>query len=190
MSYYDFPEVFLCLFHHECTSIVEASSFVPFVTFFSGHIATIVIIANHLYLRKFSTLSILLHTFNWLQALRLLATRGHYSIDLIIGYVVAVWVSDPAERLGLYYSRGVSPALPKNAKETFEILVGVRVSDSRTDATDDIERKDHLKETAELKLRRAVNSDDLHNVQSETSVRVAIEIVTELALNRSGFSAG
>ncbi|EED86264.1 predicted protein, partial [Thalassiosira pseudonana CCMP1335] len=73
MSYYDFPEVFL------------SPSSVPFVTFFSGHIATICIIANHLYVRKHTCLSVCLHTFNWLQVIRLLATRGHYSIDLIIG---------------------------------------------------------------------------------------------------------
>ena len=46
-----------------------------------------VLIANHLYNAKFTRLSISLHCFNWLQVIRLLATRGHYSIDLIIGYM-------------------------------------------------------------------------------------------------------
>ena len=41
---------------------------------------------------------------NCLQVYRLLATRGHYSIDIIVGFVVAVHVTNPAERLGLYFS--------------------------------------------------------------------------------------
>ena len=186
MSYYDFPEVFLCLFHHDCTALSEVSSYVPFVTFFSGHIATIVIIANHLYTRKYIRLSIALHTFNWLQALRLLATRGHYSIDLIIGYVVAVFVSSPAERLGWYFSQSVSPALPQNAMETFEILVGVRVTDVRNNAVV-VKEEDagsvchYLKSELKNHSKEYVNND----VQSETSVRVALEIMSGLASGRS-----
>ena len=181
MSYYDFPEVFLCLFHHDCRTVSGIPSTVPFVTFFSGHIATILIIANHLYTRRYKRLSILLHAFNWFQAIRLLATRGHYSIDLIIGYVVAVFVSSPADRLGWYFSRSVSPALPQNAMETFEILIGVRVADSRADSISEKE-SDELKHTQSAKENRL---DTDHNVQSETSVRVALEIVSGLALNRS-----
>ena len=183
MSYYDFPEVFLCLFHHDCTTVSEAPSYVPFVTFFSGHIATIVIIANHLYTRKYTRLSIALHTFNWLQALRLLATRGHYSIDLIIGYVVAVFVSSPAEKLGWYFSQSVTPALPQNAMETFEILVGVRVTDSRNNALVVQKEKadgvcNDLKSELKSRLKEHIIDND---VQSETSVRVALEIVSRLA---------
>ena len=44
------------------------------------------------------------HFFNALQIYRLLATRGHYSIDIIVGWIVAVYVSNPAERVGLYFS--------------------------------------------------------------------------------------
>lgn len=185
MSYYDFPEMLLCLFRQDCSSPADVpSSSVSFVTFFSGHIATIVIIANHLYMRKFTTFSVILHTFNWLQGLRLLATRGHYSIDLIIGYVVAVFVSSPAERLGIYYSRGVTPVLPSPI-ETFEILVGVRVTEARPDSIVEKGNNNALQETVALKLNNALINDEPHNVQSETSVRVAIEIASELASKRN-----
>lgn len=181
MSYYDFPEVFLCLLHHDCTEVSEVASIVPFVTFFSGHIATILIIANHLYMRRYTRSSILLHAFNWFQAIRLLATRGHYSIDLIIGYVVAVFVSSPAERLGWYFSRSVSPELPQNAMETFEILIGVRVTDARTETIND--KPKELKHGQMVEEKKRLNND--HHVQSETSVRIALEIASELASNRS-----
>lgn len=186
MSYYDFPEVFLCLFHHDCTTVSDTPSIVPFVTFFSGHIATILIIANHLYMRRYTRLSIILHTFNWLQAIRLLATRGHYSIDLIIGYVVAVFVSSPAERLGWYFSRSESPTLPQNAKETFEILVGVRVTDARIESSAMKGSADESSKHSVKNLDNSSNPGHHNDVQSETSVRMALEIVSELALNRSG----
>jgi hypothetical protein len=180
MSYYDFPEVFLCLFQQDCTSASGIPSVVPFVTFFSGHIATILIIANHLYMRRYTRLSILLHVFNWFQVIRLLATRGHYSIDLIIGYVVAVFVSSPAEELGWYFSHSVPPSMPQNARETFEILIGVRVSGATAESN--VEESDLLLQAKS----QALKLDADNSVQSETSVRVALEIVSELALNRSG----
>eukprot|EP00956_Cyclotella_meneghiniana_P000655 scaffold709_cov67-Cyclotella_meneghiniana.AAC.7 len=185
MSYYDFPEVFLCLFHHNCSIVSEVPETVPFVTFFSGHVATIVIIGNHLYMRKYRKLSIALHAFNWLQAVRLLATRGHYSIDLIIGYIVAVFVSSPAERLGWYFSHSLSPTLPRNALETFEILVGVRVTDSVVNWSR-VAKKENTyapKECAEQKVKYLAE-DCSYDVHSETSARLALEIVSELALNR------
>ena len=52
----------------------------------------------------FKKLGILFHVLNCLQVYRLLATRGHYSIDIIVGFVVAIHVTNPAERLGLYFS--------------------------------------------------------------------------------------
>ena len=211
MSYYDFPEIFLCLVQ-DCSKTrtaqeegeegLKAAVIVPFVTFFSGHIATILIIANHLYMRKHTRVSVCLHCFNWFQgeihllymcsyryndpiqtkkrlfsclvaqAIRLLATRGHYSIDLIIGYVVAVFVSSPAERLGLYYSWGILPTLPQNLIETFEVLVGV-------DATNSSKTKEDEMTSAGSPSR---DDDDPHEVKSETSVRVIVEILSGFAL--------
>lgn len=171
-SNWDFPEIFLCLLK-DCSAKSQnvqngqAAVIVPFVTFFSGHIATILIIANHLYMRKHTRVSVCLHCFNWFQAIRLLATRGHYSIDLIIGYVVAVFVSSPAERLGLYYSWRILPTLPQNLIETFEVLVGVdaKMDDKKTSVSSPPQHE-----------------DDPHEVQSETSVRVIVEIVSGFSL--------
>jgi hypothetical protein len=188
MSYYDFPEIFLCLVQ-DCSKTrtaqeegeegLKAAVIVPFVTFFSGHIATILIIANHLYMRKHTRVSVCLHCFNWFQgevhllymcsyryndqiqtkkrlfsclvaqAIRLLATRGHYSIDLIIGYVVA-----------------------QNLIETFEVLVGV-------DATNSSKTKEDEMTSAGSPSR---DDDDPHEVKSETSVRVIVEILSGFAL--------
>ena len=125
-----------------------------------------VIIGNHLYMTKHTHLSVCLHCFNWLQAIRLLATRGHYSIDMIIGYVVAVWVSSPAERMGLYYSHGIQPAFP-GIIETFEILIGVEKEKEETKHT-----------SVQANSNRGIGS---HHVQSETSVRIAVDIVTDIA---------
>lgn len=166
-SSFDFPEIFLCLLQ-DCSVESQTAQkgqtavIVPFVTFFSGHIATILIIANHLYIRKHTRVSVCLHCFNWFQAIRLLATRGHYSIDLIIGYVVAVFVSSPAERLGLYYSWRVLPTLPQSLIETFEVLVGV---DAKTPFSSPSQ-----------------HDKDPHEVQSETSVRVIVEIISGFSL--------
>lgn len=68
-----------------------------------------------------------LHVLNVFQILRLLSTRGHYSIDIIIGWVVAIYVSNPADRLGLYYSRGVlwKEIAPRDRVDAFEKMVGI-----------------------------------------------------------------
>lgn len=180
-SSYDFPEIFFCLFE-DCTSRITTAG--NFVTFFSGHVATIVLIANHLYLNKFTRLSICLHCFNWLQIFRLLATRGHYSIDLIIGYVVAVWVSIPAERLGLYYSLyGLDPE-PMECPcmiKTFETLIGVSQTEDRF-KTRMLLQPDTLLHH-EYKTRDNT-CHDTHIVHSETSVRIAMSIVSEMALRK------
>ena len=131
-------------------------------------------------------ISIILHCFNWLQIFRLLATRGHYSIDLIIGYVVAVFVTNPAERLGLYYSRGMlQPSSLPGIAETFEILIGVSVSEvARTEDEEDIGQ--HKAVDAEEKTTKTTHTTnnsscvDAQIVQSETSVKIAMEIVAEI----------
>ncbi|KAL3816371.1 hypothetical protein ACHAXA_000449 [Cyclostephanos tholiformis] len=167
-SSWDFPEIFLCLFG-KCSITGQEN----FLTFFSGHVATIVLIANYLYNEKCTRVSICLHCFNWLQVVRLLATRGHYSIDLIIGYVVAVWVSSPAERLGLYYSQGtIQPSLPSMV-ETFEALIGVSESEVRTN--------DHSQESRTRKHTDESRNNGWYSIQSETSVKMAIAFLADLA---------
>jgi PAP2 superfamily C-terminal len=68
--------------------------------------ATLVICANHMYLNGFRNLGIFLHIFDIFQIIRLLATRGHYSIDIVIGWYMAIHVSNAAGRLGRHFSRG------------------------------------------------------------------------------------
>lgn len=104
MSNYDFPDISQCLIK-ECGD-PEFGEVHPFVSFFSGHVATLVVVANHAYLHGHRNLGLFFHVFDIFQIIRLLATRGHYSIDIIIGFFMAVYVSNPAGRLGRYYSRG------------------------------------------------------------------------------------
>lgn len=89
-----------------------------------------VIIGTHLYTRGFIKAGVAMHVVNFFQIIRLLATRGHYSIDLIIGWVVAVYVSNPAERMGKYFSRGTPESIqlfPEvTAEGIFEVITGVK----------------------------------------------------------------
>lgn len=155
MSYYDFPDVVQCLFQ-DCSSNEEQVA-MPFVSFFSGHVATMVICANHMYLMGYFKSAIMVHFFNALQIVRLLATRGHYSIDIIVGWFIAVQGSNPAGRLGRYYSRGDSfrdMLLPTTATEAFESLTGVSGvrHESRVSAL--------LKHTDMEQMLRAVQQQD------------------------------
>ena len=97
-----------------------------------------------------------------------------------------MFVSSPAERLGLYYSQGIlQPALP-GIVETFEILVGVDVSKSRNGQI----RVDTHRDGNISSFQQTINSDsdsspgihdDSHIIQSETSVRIAVDIVADIA---------
>jgi hypothetical protein len=107
---------------------------------------------------------------------------------LIIGYVVAVFVSNPAERLGFYYSKGMlQPSSLPGIAETFEILIGVSVSEvMRHDDDDDDDlwthnvANDYEKKTRTTRATISSSCVDTHTVQSETSVRIAMEIVAEI----------
>ena len=127
-SCYDFPDLVQCLWHPEGCAGEPRDVARPFVSFFSGHVCTAVLVGNHLWLSQRTRLAVCVHVLNALQMIRLLATRGHYSIDLIIGWHVAVHVANSAGRLGRYYSRGSSLCelfLPNNAREAFETMTGV-----------------------------------------------------------------
>jgi len=140
MSIYDYPEIFQCMFQMEhCIEQQQRKNFLPFVSFFSGHVASTVIVANHMYANNFNKSAMGLHILNVFQILRLLSTRGHYSIDIIIGWVVAIYVSNPAEKLGLYYSRGVlwKEIAPKDHIDAFETMVGVRKHRRRRSSTEE-----------------------------------------------------
>lgn len=110
-SQYDVPEIFssgaiseLLQGNFPITIVSENALLSPFVSFYSGHVANVVIVANHMYTNKLRCLGIWMHILNVLQMIRLLATRGHYSIDIIVGWVVAVYASKKASQFGNFYS--------------------------------------------------------------------------------------
>jgi len=127
VSHYDFPDIAQCLLK-DCGDPRHATV-QPFVSFFSGHVATLVINANHMYLHGFRDLGLFFHFFNIFQIIRLLATRGHYSIDIVIGWYMAVYVSNPAGRLGRHFSRGdksfTELFVPVSSEAAFERMTGV-----------------------------------------------------------------
>lgn len=127
LSWNDIPHIWQKQLKDNKDIAIENTSDEPFVSFFSGHVATMIICANHLYLHGHRNLGILFHVFNVLQIIRLLATRGHYSIDIIIAWYVASHVSRSAGRLGWYYSRGrtLRDWAPSNIRQVFERIVGI-----------------------------------------------------------------
>lgn len=168
MSNYDFPDIMQCL-TKECGD-PETAEINPFVSFFSGHVATLVITANHMYLKGNRKLAIFFHAFNVFQIIRLLATRGHYSIDIIIGWYMAVSVSNPAGRLGRYFSRGddsFTEAMPATATEAFERIVGVH--DVRNEARMSLIMKTSLVQDA---LRQAEGNEEIF---AEPTAKLAAE---------------
>jgi PAP2 superfamily C-terminal len=169
-SSYDFPDILECLWQ-DCSGEPQV---LPFVSFFSGHVCTMVLAGNHLWLSNRTRLAVLVHTLNALQIVRLLATRGHYSIDMIIGWYMAVHVSNSAGRLGRYYSRGTPMHelfLPNTAREAFESVTGV--SEARHE-----QRLSYLLQEQEVKdllIRLGVKEEEEHShhsVESVTTLRV------------------
>ena len=168
MSFKDFPDIIQCL-TKDCGD-VETAEVNPFLSFFSGHVATLVICANHMYLRGDKKMSYFFHVFNVLQIIRLLATRGHYSIDIVIGWYMAVRISNPAGRLGRYFSRGddsFDSALPQTASELFEKVIGV-------DVVKDEARMSVLLQTSQVQnLLMEMKDDD--EVFAEPTAKLAAE---------------
>jgi len=161
-SYYDFPDIIMCL-SQDCSGAPQA---LPFVSFFSGHVCTMVIAGNHMMLQGHTTMAIVVHCLDALQIIRLLATRGHYSIDIIIGWFMAVNVSNSAGRLGRYYSRGtpMDQFMPANAREAFEAVTGV--SDARNE-----QRMSRLLKEQDVKdMLLRLQTDELP--QSETTLKM------------------
>jgi len=168
-SYYDFPDIVQCLFQ-DC---VGAPKVLPFVSFFSGHVATMVIAGNHMWMRGYRNLAVLIHTVNAFQIVRLLATRGHYSIDIIIGWYVAVFVTNRAAHLGRYYSRGnasLHEIMPATPSEAFEAVTGVKVAQNDERMSRLIRRKD----VQEFLL--TIDEEEMNKSESsETTARIIQE---------------
>lgn len=131
-----------------------------------------------MWLRNFTKLSICIHSINAFQIIRLLATRGHYSIDIIIGWYMAIYVSNGAGRLGRYYSRGASfhEIMPSNAVEAFETVTGVTQVRNEARMSKILRRKD----VQELLLKIQASEDD--SDQTETTARIIHERVNEHVL--------
>jgi len=158
MSYYDFPDVFQC-FVKDCSGDPAKQEVLPFVSFFSGHVGTIVICANHMYMYGHRKMAVMLHVMNIFQIVRLLASRGHYSIDIIIGWCVAVYVCNPAGRLGSYYARGeIQAVLPQTPTEAFEVVTGI------SDSLNEKRVATLLKNPDAQKLMRSVRKKEREDV--------------------------
>lgn len=115
-SNYDYPDIVNCLFEDCKSTSVTASQ--PFISFYSGHVANLVICGNDMWMRGvvrsrndprrryYGAAAVAVHIVNALQIVRMLATRGHYTIDLLMGWVVAVYVTGRAGQMGRIYSKG------------------------------------------------------------------------------------
>lgn len=173
MSWNDIPHIWQRQLKNEDVALDSTE---PFVSFFSGHVATMIICANHMYLHGHQRLGILFHVLNALQIVRLLATRGHYSIDIVIAWYVASHISRSAGRLGWYYSRGktISDWLPKSPRQLFERLAGIdgeRRSLRYYRLVEQIQVQEALMDMAEEEL------DYMHSESEmmQTAVRLAAE---------------
>ena len=54
----------------DCSIPPDRNNPAPFVTFFSGHVAMVVIIGNHMYTRGFRKSGVAMHVMNMMQVLR------------------------------------------------------------------------------------------------------------------------
>lgn len=78
-----------------------------FFTFFSGHVAVPMLLVVKLGREGRGTLVRLVHLGNLLQIVRLLATRGHWSIDMFIGSLLGYWSAGLAKRLDDAAAKGL-----------------------------------------------------------------------------------
>lgn len=174
-SHYDFPDIMHCL-TKDCGDPDDTEQ-APFVSFFSGHVATLIVTANHMYLHSFRRLGLFLHVFNVFQIIRLLATRGHYSIDIIIGWYMAIYVSNPAGRLGRYFSRGdqsFDDSFPTSATEAFEKVVGV----------DDVRKEARMSVIMKMKeVQDALLEEEAKPIYAEPTAKLAVEGKLDEILN-------
>lgn len=77
-----------------------------FFTFFSGHVAAPMLVIAKLNRDGWRKGALLVHFGNAVQMVRLLATRGHWSIDLFIGTLLGWWSTNLARELDAAVVRG------------------------------------------------------------------------------------
>merc|ERR1712118_219199 len=76
-----------------------------FALFFSGHVANIKIISEYFRNKREMRNAIILELLNAFQVVRILATRGHYSIDIITGYMVGFLISETGKCFNMKYGK-------------------------------------------------------------------------------------
>ena len=145
-----------------------------------------------MYTHGYRRLGIVCHVINILQIIRLLSSRGHYSIDIIIGWYVAIYVSRSAGRLGRYYSRGARfrDFGPKSRKEAFETFIGVN-DDMRSRRFSMIIREQNLEATL-LELENNdfnVLKQSVHITTAKLAARGTISLHDERISESGGDSA-
>jgi len=186
-SRFDFPDLVHCLFQEcETASGSTSNEVMPFVSFFSGHVASLAVVGNHMWLTRRYKSAIIIHLVNLLQIVRLLATRGHYSIDIIIGWFVAVYVSNPAGKLGQCYSRGATMyemMMPNTPREAFEHVTGITHSRNESRMTL-LLRRPEVQDLLCAILQDETNSDD-YSSESETTARIFQKMVLQLVSERA-----
>nr|GMD07585.1 phosphatidylcholine:diacylglycerol cholinephosphotransferase 1-like [Ipomoea batatas] len=79
-----------------------------FFLFFSGHVAASVIASQDMQRVKRSKLAFIFHVLNLLQIVRLLSTRGHYTIDLAAGYAAGILFDSLAGKYENYKNKQIS----------------------------------------------------------------------------------
>lgn len=80
-SQYDFPDMVL---KEWCPDF-------PAISMFSGHVGFVVTLIRYARVHKWHVLYWLLHVFNGFQIMVQLESRGHYSNELVVGYVVGMY---------------------------------------------------------------------------------------------------
>lgn len=93
-SVYDVPPTSLQLFGDDVVTAPNGSLYSPFITFYSGHTALVTVFCTfarrHLSYRAFRNGVIFAVT----QALYMLASRGHYTIDMAAALVIGRWAAN------------------------------------------------------------------------------------------------
>jgi len=86
----DFPDCLTNQFRRSVSN--QQQPHASFFFFFSGHVALVSLLAIYFYKTGRQRYSYLCYLFNSLQIIRLLSTRGHYSIDLIAGFMIGSYM--------------------------------------------------------------------------------------------------
>jgi hypothetical protein len=82
-STYDFPDIVL---NNMCPLF-------PTISMYSGHVGFILTLIRYAKKHKWQKIYWLLHVFNGFQIMVLLESRGHYSNEIVIGFIIGYYVT-------------------------------------------------------------------------------------------------